>query len=250
MVAKRKKRPLRTFLACGVLALVLLAGAGVTAARYVMQNRQSGVMTAEEFYFTSDLLKEPSEAALYYIDPKAETFSFRLFNYADSQRTTPQAIAYQIEVAESGAATAEPDKGIIAGGAAGETVITITPSQVSATGGNPADITVTATSKSPYEKKIQAVFRRSLGNEYTVNDGAGNTAAVLTVTCADSGGVIKISLPSGVIADQADDRITYADGVYTFTAPGSGVYSVVLLKTEVSGDYSCEGNFADAITIP
>ena len=248
MIGKRTKLPLRMLLVCGGLGLVLLAGAGVTAARYVMQNRQSGVMTAEEFYFTSDLLREPSETALYYIDPKAETFSFRLFNYADSQRTTPQAIEYQIAV--SGAATAGPDAGSIAGGAAGESVITITPSWVSATDGNPADITVTAKSTSPYKKTLQAVFKRSLGNEYTVNDGAGNTAAVLTVTCADSGGVIKISLPSVVIADQADDRITYADGVYTFTAPGSGVYSVVLLKTEVSGDYSCEGNFADAITIP
>ena len=92
MIGKRTKLPLRTLLVCGGLGLALLAGAGVTAARYVMQNRQSGVMTAEEFYFTSDLLREPSETALYYIDPKAETFSFHLFNYADSQRTTPQAI--------------------------------------------------------------------------------------------------------------------------------------------------------------
>ena len=81
MIGKRTKLPLRTLLVCGGLGLALLAGAGVTAARYVMQNRQSGVMTAEEFYFTSDLLREPSETALYYIDPKAETFSFHLFNY-------------------------------------------------------------------------------------------------------------------------------------------------------------------------
>ena len=74
MIGKRTKLPLRTLLVCGGLGLALLAGAGVTAARYVMQNRQSGVMTAEEFYFTSDLLREPSETALYYIDPKAETF--------------------------------------------------------------------------------------------------------------------------------------------------------------------------------
>ena len=73
----------------------------------------------------------------------------------------------------------------------------------------------------------------------------------MTVTCADSGGVIKISLPSGVIADQADDRITYCRwSIYILLRREDGVYSVVLLKTEVSGDYSCEGNFADAITIP
>ena len=47
MIGKRTKLPLRTLLVCGGLGLTLLAGAGVTAARYVMQNRQSGVMTAE-----------------------------------------------------------------------------------------------------------------------------------------------------------------------------------------------------------
>ncbi len=242
MMAKKKKP--RVVLFGGFLLLILLACAGVTAARYMMKNSQSGVVAAKEFYFTSDLLRESEKAAIYYIDPKAETFSIRLFNYADPQRTAPDQIAYSVE-AENGVAEVTPASGTLPGGAQNEAVITVTPAA-----GSQEDITVTATSKAPYQKTLQAIFRRSLGNRYTVSDQPGNTAAVLTMTCADSGGNVAIALPSGVIADQADSRIAYANGTsYMFAAPGSGVYSVVLLKTDTGKDLSGSGQFANTIDI-
>lgn len=242
MMAKRKKVPAKAAALGGALLIALLSCAGVTAARYVMQKRQSGIMTAKEFYFASDLLKEPQENAVYYIDPGARTFSVTLLNHADSQRMTPMNIVYNVSVANG---TADVMAGTIVGNEQNEAVITLTPS----TADNSADITVTAAATSPYEKTLQAVFKRSLGNEYTVSDQPGNMAAVLTMTCADSDKDIKITLPDGLIADESDSRMSYDNGTYIFASPGQGVYSVTLLKTGMQKNYSSSGPFADAIKI-
>lgn len=224
--------------AAAVLAVVVvLALAGFAAARYVIQQQQDGLATATDFYFTSDYLKESSESATYYIDPGTKDLTVELRNFADDLRTTSGDISYSVSAV--GATVTDTGVGALAKGVQSTAKITVAPSF------GAQEFTVTATSTSPYAQELTAKFILAKGNHYTVEDMSGNTAAVLTMTCADSGGPIKLVLPSGVIPDATDSRVTGS----TFEADGPGVYSLVLLKTNKNADLSGSGEFANEITV-
>lgn len=233
------------FPALGVLAAaVLLAFTGITAARYVLQQKQSTVAETAEFYFNSDLLKEwktGAEAVVYYMDPAASGFEIKLFNYADSMRKSTVDISYTVSAEGGGHATA--DKGDIKT-AENENTIEISMD------GTGADIAVTVASDAPYKKELKAIFRPGMGNQYTVNDAVGNTAAVLTMICADDSRTITLKLPANVIPDATDSRITVGSGNYSFASPGRGVYSVVLFKSVPTDSLSCsDTTFADSVDL-
>lgn len=240
MGAKRNRRK-QTVIAVSLSIIILLSFAGVTAARYMMEKNQSGIMAAQEFYFTSDLLKEENEKAEYYIDPQKGTFTVNLYNYADSIRTTPENIKYQITVS-GGTAAADSGAGTLAGNVQSEAVIT-----VSSTGDT---VTVTAISEAPYNKTLTATFIKGQGNQYEIKDEKDSLAAVLVLTCADSEKDIKITLPDGVIPDAANDQAkAYKGNICTYHSQGQGVYSLVLLKTDSSITLSGSGSFADSLEI-
>lgn len=223
--------------AAAVLAVaVVLALAGFAAARYVMQQQQDGLATATDFYFTSDYLKESGENATYYIDPSTDDFTVELRNFADDLRTTSGGISYSVNATNASVASGS---GMLKGTERSTAKVTVTPSS------GVQEFTVTATSTSPYAQELTATFIRAKGNHYTVEDASGNTAAVLTMTCADSGGPITLDLPSGVIPDATDGRVSEN----TFKPVDSGVYSLVLLKADVSLDLTGSGNFADTIDL-
>ena len=73
----------RCWRCCFLLTLV-----GATIARYIRQQEQSAVAEPQDFYFTSDLLKEEEQDAVYEIDPQAETLTVVLYNFADIKRIT------------------------------------------------------------------------------------------------------------------------------------------------------------------
>ena len=114
--------------------------------------------------------------------------------------------------------------------------LVVTPTTKPENSGGPLEleeIKVVAESESPYKKTLTGVFKRQLGNQYVVEDEAGHIAAVLTMVCGDGEKDIRITLPSGVIPDEADIRIKdYKDDQCTFRSPGYGIYSLVLLKSE------------------
>ena len=68
---KRQRAALMLITAAGIM----LSLAGIAAARYMKQESQSGVVEAQTFYFTSDLLKEDGGTAAYFIDPMAQSFT-------------------------------------------------------------------------------------------------------------------------------------------------------------------------------
>ena len=112
------------------------------------------------------------------------------------------------------------------------------------------EIRVVAESVFPYKKTLTGVFKRQLGNQYVVEDESGRNAAVLTMVCADGEKDITVTLPSGVIPDEADIRVTgYKDNKCTFHSPGYGIYSLVLLKSEADIGLSGKDSFADAIDL-
>ena len=241
MNKNKKSRRLLRFLPGIVLLTVLAAGVSVTAARYVSRKEQSGIIAPQQFYFTSDLLKEEAEDVKYYIDPDRANFTVQLFNYADAQRITQTEIPYEIEVTNG---SASPESGKLSAGSQTTAEITVTPVK------NDQVTTVTVKSMSPYEKTLKAVFEKGLGNQYTVEDHEGNAAAVLTMICADSSRDIKIQILSDQITvNQADDRVKLNGSEFIYTSPGLGVYSLILLKSDTSLNLTAGGQFADSITI-
>ncbi|WP_294150284.1 hypothetical protein [uncultured Clostridium sp.] len=227
-------------------AILLLSFAGITAARYVTQHQKAGIASAQDFYFTSDLLKEnPPAGTFYYMDPQAGSFQINVYNYADSQRTTSVDIDYTYSIVngtDGGAGTS--GAGLLSGGAESTGLITVYPGQ------DGSDVTVAVTASSPYKKILTATFKMTLGNQFLVDDNSGGTAAVLIITCTDSAKDIPLLLPDYVIPDATDERIVSADGSYIFKSPGCGVYSLVLLKLTASADLSRDSTpFADQINL-
>ena len=58
MMNKIRRKRQRAALMLITAAGIMLSLAGIAAARYMKQESQSGVVEAQTFYFTSDLLKE------------------------------------------------------------------------------------------------------------------------------------------------------------------------------------------------
>lgn len=226
------------FAALAVVCIAALSIGTVTLSRYVQKRQDQRLATPVNFYFESDYLKEETEKAFYYIDPEVGSFQIALYNSADLQRWTTYAIPYTVTA--TGATVTESAQGTLAGGTQSTAQLTITPT---VTGGG--EFTVTARSFSPYTKTLTATFQLAPGNQYIVEDEAGNTAAVLTITCIDDGGPIGLSLPNGVVPDATDGRVSPSGSGYVFRSPGPGVYSLVLLKTDNTANLS-RGNTAFA----
>ena len=250
MKTEKKKQHIRFPLLILVLTGTVLAATGITAARYLMEKNREGIVEAVDFYFTSDLLKEEQEHALYFIDPESKSFQIKLHNFADSLRITPGPVDYKVTVLPDGGSSV-PASGKLSstdGSQVTETLAITPDSKASA-------ITITAESTSPYTKVLKATFKRDLGNQYIVSDEAENRAATLTMVCADSAKPITLNLPDGVIPDATDGRVTsFTDNTAVFQSPGEGVYSLILLKSNASkvlktSNGSSEGKFADTITI-
>lgn len=220
--------------------IILLGFAGIGMARYVMEKNKAEIAAAENFYFTSNLLKEDAaENTILYVDPSKASFTVNLYNYADEQRKTASDIEYTVTVANG---SSNPASGIIAKDS-DKAEITITPTDKS------KDVIVTATSTSPYKKELKATFKISLGNQYTIEDTVGNTAAVLMMTFTGSGGDVTLELPNTVIPDENNPNISKVDGNWKFNVAQDGIYSLILLKQNQTLNLSGNGVFANSIKI-
>ena len=241
----RRRMPVLLIIMLGVLAAL----AGVTAARYVMQRTDQSIVAAQDFYFTSDFLKEEGEAALYYIDSKLPV-SIHLYNAEDSLRVTPGDIQYKVEVA--GGTYTDSGNGILSA-TGGAPVLAVSDLVVTSQDSVTA-VEVKVTTESPYQKVLSAKFMVAKGNMASIEDAAGKRAAVLTMTCVDDEKEIEITLPSGVIPDETNDNVISFDtasGMCRFQSPGHGIYSLTLLKSEQDKVLRLESGdtFAGALVI-
>lgn len=249
---KIRRKGQRVALVLVTAAGIVLFLAGMAAARYMKQESQSGVVEAQTFYFTSDMLKE--DTGTYFIDPMVESFTIELYNFADSERVTSAEITYRVTVTggtvEGGGAVFQ---GTMKAGEKNSVPISVVPTAKPENSGGTLEleeIRVVAESESPYKKTLTGVFKRQLGNQYMVEDENGHNAAVLTMVCADGEKDVTITLPPGVIPDEADVRVTgYKDNQCTFRSPGYGIYSLVLLKSEAGIILTGQDSFADAIDL-
>lgn len=230
-----------------LLVMLLVMGAlcltSITIAKYFSEKEDSGILESDTMYFTSDYLKEASEQATYYIDPAETSFSIQLFNYADALRIAQDDITFGVDATN---ASVNPTSNTLTN-TSGTSSITITPDT------SKDEITVTATSTSPYEKILNATFIRKKGNDYKIEDAQGNYAAVLTMICRDDGQEITIVLPADVIPDETDESITKGTdaNTYVFKPSQAGIYSIALFKTDSLKNYATSGeiDFANKIDL-
>lgn len=242
MGSKKGERQLRVPLPVIILVMTALTLTGLTAARYVSQKSGRSIFSAQDFYFTSNLLMEESENAVYFVDPEKDLI-VKINNFADPLRSASGTIQYVIDVQ---------------GGSAGLSSGTLTEQkQTEEIVITPQDsetelISVTVTSTAPYTKVLKAEFYRKKGNQYMVEDSQGSRAAVLTMVCTDASKEITVKLPEGVIPDENNSQVVpYENNECVFLSPGYGIYSLNLLKTDLSFILTSGGSntFASEITI-
>lgn len=232
---KNTKKPLLLFL---MLAIVLSL-TGVVLARFIMKKSQTAMIEAENFYFTSDYLKESK--AEYTIDAGNAPFKIEVFNYEDSQRITQSSIEFNVAVTNGSVVTTNQT---LAGNTQSSQEIEIKPNN------GAKEVTVTVTSKKPYQKVLSATFKKNIEKHSSIIDKAGNKAAVLTLEYTDSTKSIQIELPDGVIPDGTNPKIeAYANNVVRFKHDETGIYSINLFKTDATKTLTTNATFTDTITI-
>ena len=199
----------KTLIICAVVAALLCAyAAGGIYGKYTHQSTGDGLVTAKEFYFESDVLAEESGGTYpsYDLAPGTNSITFQLQNFADALRFAGHNIAFEIDVATSGAAPAVTINGesategtITAASENGVSVpVTISGLETGQT------YTVTATTVGGYYKVLKASF--TVGGAptgiYTYLDTAADSHYVeLIIWSENAAGTVTFTAPSGLIPD-------------------------------------------------
>jgi hypothetical protein len=83
-----------------IIGIILIANVigSISLARYIYQKENAGLVRAEWFYFTSNLLGEESEYKYYSFAPDTKELDFTLGNHADGLRYSEVGITYEVTV--------------------------------------------------------------------------------------------------------------------------------------------------------
>lgn len=231
------------------LFILLLSGAALAGyARTALLGGYTAT-AARDFYFTSDLLKDGPDIPAYdlyhdWSSDGAATIRLKLRNYESLLNISGSDIAYTVTPSGAGGAV----EGVLpAGGAEGrEENVTLSVPAPADTGA-PLEVTVTATSASPYEKTLAGRFVIHPALAYTVDENAGAPVAVLTVTTApgtETAKNVTISWPAGASPDMTSPLVTSAAALdlkgrtMTVALSTAGVTRLVFFKDSSAGDYA------------
>jgi hypothetical protein len=91
---------------CVVFALALLAALAINGifAKYIIGSQTKGYISSPAFYFSSDVLKNADDRALYTLNPGADGttgIKFELRNFADQLRISDKDISFSVNVSPS-----------------------------------------------------------------------------------------------------------------------------------------------------
>lgn len=213
---KRRHTPIRPTLLIAVGLLLLLAIGGVFA-KYVWNNGGRNLLSAKEFYFTSDLLASKSEK--YVLNSTATEMSFTLGNNADKLRYSDDTIHYSITLeCKSGEnkAVLNRTSGTLAGNKVSTTEITVTGLEKGKT------YLITATGEAGYKRTLSAEITVSSDNEniFKYLDTSNDAYVLLTIWTENVDGIMTIEVQkAGLIPDNTDPVLetvyNYKDGSYT-----------------------------------
>lgn len=252
--AEKKKGSLLATL-CGLTALaVVLSTGAVSLARYVAERRVEDVAAATPFYFVSDRLSSDEPLPYTQLAPSASgdkaEINFTVSNHVDALRFSSEDITYTCDIKANGESvhyTVKVDEGSVAddkitlkGGQRTDQKVTL---EVAKTVLAAGPVTVTATTSSPYEKKISGTFG------FAGEDTAGlqtalrgeNGAVVLEVIGEIAEGqAVKITWPDGLTPDPGSVYLADADTssrTVRVEGPLQGRFSVNFLKTGPDQSY-------------
>ena len=187
------------------LLVVLLFTVGGVFAKYIYNSGGMGLLSAKEFYFTSNLLTE--NTAKYVLNSQTTEISFALGNNADKLRFSQDDIKYSITVGcKSGDSYPEENikyadsEQVLSGGSVDTTSITLKGLTMGET------YTVTATGKAGYKQTLKAEFTVS-DKEENVHmhlDTSNDAFVLLTVWTHNMTGPLTVITPAGLIPDNTD----------------------------------------------
>ena len=200
--------------------LVLLLAVGGVFAKYVYDSGGMNLLSAKEFYFTSNLLTE--NTAKYVLNSTTTEISFTLGNNADKLRFSQDDIKYEITVeCKSGESYSEEnikygdDQLVLVGNGVDQTTVTLQNLKMGET------YVVTATGRAGYKQVLKAEFFVSDKEEnvYKHLDTSNNAYVLLTVWTENVTGTLNIDVTkNGLIPDNTDPALrnvfNYNDGEY------------------------------------
>lgn len=208
---------------CVVLAVLALVFAlGGVYARYVVSNDGEGSLYAEDFYFTSDYLKQNGAIYTLSTDASGETsVTFSVRNFEDELRVNSRDIAYAITVTGPEGFLLQQQDDKLGGNTKEDDVITLSALKA----GENYTVTVTSqqTDGKGFVKTLSATFKviQPEKTAYMHLDVSNPAYVVLTVWTKNLTGVAQISFPAGLVPDETDAVIcaaniqNYSAGVYT-----------------------------------
>ncbi len=169
-----------------VLSLCLLA-VGMLVAKYLNEKNSNGLVTAKNFYFTSNLL----DGEEHKLAPGSASFTFTLGNHEDDLRYSEVDIEYTVTV-DNGATVESNGTGTLASGSVKDAEVTVSNLQpgttytVTAVGTGGYSKTLTATIVVPAKEAQLYQYQDSSSGEYTLltvwneGDEAGNVTVAYT----------------------------------------------------------------------
>lgn len=228
----KQKRSLPLVSCAGLMLVVsLLLVQGYTLAKYLNQDKEEALYTADSFYFTSDYLmpqQNNGQYVHYTLQEGVDSIVLELRNYGDALRSSQVDISYEVTLNDAVKATGELKTG--------EKSEEITLKDL-----QPGQYTVVARATAPYTAAIGAVFTlvgRTDQIEYAVYASADSPLIQLTVRTNDYSGPIVLTWGAGIYPDKTDPMLAGAsygaNGSYEVTMGSNTEYTFRFLKSDLS----------------
>lgn len=197
------------FIMLVIIILVVILGATIILGRYLQEHQKSSLYEAENFYFTSDLLKE--ESAVSFWKDGVTKLKINFSNSADKLRYTKSDINAVVRLSEfidNREFVKKREINLILEGNK------ITNKEIVFDNLEKGIYKIEAITSSPYVKKLEGMFAIDSNNntiKHLVNDRADSTVLMLKISTIDYEGNIKIKFPDGLYPDNNEDAFKDVD---------------------------------------
>lgn len=197
------------FIMLVIIILVVILGATIILGRYLQEHQKSSLYEAENFYFTSDLLKEESDVSFW--KDGVTKLKINFSNSADKLRYTKSDINAVVRLSEFIDNREFVKKREINLTLEGNK---ITNKEIVFDNLEKGIYKIEAITSSPYVKKLEGMFAIDSNNntiKHLVNDRADSTVLMLKISTIDYEGNIKIKFPDGLYPDNNEDAFKDVD---------------------------------------
>lgn len=228
-----------------LVIVICLCMVGTAIAKYIGNiDYDEPVVETPEFYFTSNLLKEPditNSIPTYYLSESYTSLEINLFNYENSLMYSECDIKYEITVTK-GSTTIGTLTGTIL-----KDACNIESVELSLSG--EGEYQVAAKSTSPFVKELKAKFvvgETSDSIQYIVDDATNSQLVKLTIQTNNYSGNVSISWLTSLTPDNTnpllEDAINLVEssGYYTYTVnfEAYSSYVFIFFKDLITDNYT------------